>query len=249
MAGDALTDRGQPSDGAGSLGEGRELAYDAGARPRARPASRDPAREFDAVTFVKLLGVQPSPYTCMRCSTRYAPPAARRSLSVREQLGVLSEAVDRVRHQGGSLPVARATARRLMLARIDDDTYQAFVRSFHFCRDCRQLVCPSCWSASHLQCLTCLARSLSTLPPSVPAVPRPKLPISIRMRYRPRPSTLSGIAALALFAAITLTGVEVVSLLYTPGPSSPAPTHSPATPAAALPGSSAASPGASMAAR
>jgi hypothetical protein len=119
-------------------------------------------------------------YACERCKTRFVLPPSRRKLSLGGKLRSLSIGLNRTFRYHEGLGSSYDAARRQMLAKMDDEAYQAFVQSFRFCHECRQFVCNECWSTSRRSCLTCVAKSMTgtarpRLPfaPSGPEIPRP----------------------------------------------------------------------------
>jgi len=149
---------------------------------------------------------------------RFGAPLPQRKLSSVARLQAMGMALARVRSESESFDTAYSTARRLLLARHDDDAYHAFARSFHFCQECREFVCTNCWSATRRLCLTCVARSLATLEPALPAPEAPQADewdLAARPAFRARLRRDS--VLLALVAALAIVVLEVGSLLAAGG--------------------------------
>lgn len=155
-------------------------------------------------------------YACERCKTRFVLPASSHELGLAGQVRAAAMGVSRVlsRHEG--LGAAYDSARRQLLAKMDDEAYQAFVQSFRFCHECRQFVCNDCWSTSRRACLTCVARSMAgevrPRPPFAPA--GPEIPRPIAVPRPPRTERLRRDATvLAMVVAVALLAVEGGMLL------------------------------------
>jgi hypothetical protein len=186
-------------------------------------------------------------YACERCKTRFVLPASSRKLGLGGKFRAFSAGLGRtVRHHEG-LGGAYDAAKRQLLAKMDDEAYQAFVQSFRFCHECRQFVCNECWSTSRRSCLTCVAKSMAgevrprpPFAPAGPAIPRPLAPARpARTRKLRRDATVA-----ALVIAVALLCVEGGMLLIyaaTPGPTpptifqTPSPSVSPSATATATP--------------
>jgi hypothetical protein len=114
-------------------------------------------------------------YVCERCQTRFVLPPSRRRLGLGGKVSASFMAVGRLfRHRQG-FGSGYDESRRVLLQKIDDDAYRAFVQSFRFCHECRKFVCNDCWSAARRACLTCVAKSMTgtvgSRPPFVPPAP------------------------------------------------------------------------------
>ena len=165
-------------------------------------------------------------YSCERCKTRFVLPPSSRKLSLRGSLRAVVMGAGRAvkMHEG---PGAGFDAvRREILAKKNDDAYQAFVQSFRFCHECRQFVCSDCWSKARGTCLTCAARATTssartgpvvTAAAAAPEIPRPT--IQAAPRRRGRSGRYFGLVATML--AIVLLSIEggVLLLNATGGPS------------------------------
>jgi hypothetical protein len=166
-------------------------------------------------------------YACERCKTRFVLPPSSRKLSLAGKLRAFSIGVGRTfRHHEG-LGAGYDSARRQLLAKMDDEAYQSFVQSFRFCHECRQFVCNECWSTSRRSCLTCVAKSMTgtvrprpPFAPTGPEIPRPALASGPVRKGRLR----RDIALAALAVAIVLLSIEGGVLLVeaTSGPNTPA---------------------------
>ena len=104
-------------------------------------------------------------YACERCKTRFVLPPSSRGLSFAGKLRAFSMSVGRSVKLHEGLGAGYDTARRQLLAKMDDEAYQSFVQSFRFCHECRQFVCNECWSAARRSCLTCVAKSMTVVVP------------------------------------------------------------------------------------
>jgi hypothetical protein len=155
-------------------------------------------------------------YSCERCKTSFVLPPSQHELGLLGKIRAGGMAVGRTLRHRESLRSTYDGARMQLLARLDDDAYQKFVRSFKFCHECRQFVCSSCWSNSRRTCLGCFAKAGGTTvkprPPFEPAgpdIPRP-LPVA-EPRTRSRLHTDASL--LVMGAAILLLAVELVYVL------------------------------------
>ena len=164
-------------------------------------------------------------YACERCKTRFVLPASSRKLGLGGKFRAMSSGVGRtVRHHEG-LGGAYDTAKRQLLAKMDDEAYQAFVQSFRFCHECRQFVCNECWSTSRRSCLTCVAKSMAgevrPRPPFAPAGPEIPRPVAVARPARNRKLRRDATIA-ALVIAVALLGVEGgMLLIYAASPARP----------------------------
>lgn len=164
-------------------------------------------------------------YACERCKTRFVLPPSRRKLSIAGKFRSLSIGLSRTFRYHEGLGSSYDTARRQMLAKMDDEAYQSFVQSFRFCHECRQFVCNECWSTSRRSCLTCVAKSMTgtarprpPFAPTGPEIPRPALAAAVPTR---RGRVRRDAALVALGLAIVLLVAEGGILMYgafTPGP-------------------------------
>jgi hypothetical protein len=178
-------------------------------------------------------------YACERCKTRFVLPASSHKLSIAGRFRAMGLSIGRVVKQHEGLGAAYDTTRRQLLAKMDDEAYQAFVQSFRFCHECRQFVCNECWSTSRRACLTCVAKSMAgevrPRPPFAPA--GPEIPRPVAAPRPPRAQRLRRDATvLAMVIALALLAVEGgMLLMYAAGPSAtaetifvtPSPTASP----------------------
>ena len=150
-------------------------------------------------------------YACERCKTRFVLPPSSRQLSIGGKLHAFSMAIGRAFKQHEGLGTGYDTARRQLLAKMDDEAYQSFVQSFRFCHECRQFVCNECWSTSRRSCLTCVAKSMTgTVRPRPPFAPTgPEIPRPVVSTAVPRKGRLRrDMALVALAIAIVLLSVE-----------------------------------------
>jgi hypothetical protein len=151
-------------------------------------------------------------YACERCKTRFVLPPSRRKLSIAGKFRSLSIGLSRAFRYHEGLGSSYDTARRQMLAKMDDEAYQSFVQSFRFCHECRQFVCNECWSTSRRSCLTCVAKSMTgtarprpPFAPTGPEIPRPALAAAVPTR---RGRVRRDAALVGLGLAIVLLAVE-----------------------------------------
>jgi hypothetical protein len=150
-------------------------------------------------------------YACERCKTRFVLPPSSRKLSIAGRVRAFSMGVGRTfRHHEG-LGAGYDSSRRQLLAKMDDEAYQAFVQSFRFCHECRQFVCNECWSTSRRSCLTCVAKSMTgtarpraPFAPTGPEIPRPAIAAAPPRRGRLR----RDLALVAVAIAIVLVSIE-----------------------------------------
>ena len=163
-------------------------------------------------------------YSCERCKTRFVLPPSSRRLGIRGSFHAIFKGAGRTLkfHQG--LRGGVGAARRELLAKKDDEAYQAFVLSFRFCHECRQFVCNDCWSKSRGTCLTCAGkatgspvRARSIVAAAAPDIPRPIISVAPQRRGHTRRD--AGLAGVTL--AIVLLSIEggVLLLNATGGPS------------------------------
>jgi hypothetical protein len=114
-------------------------------------------------------------YSCERCKTRFVLPPSSRKLGLTGMFRAFSTGVGRALKMHEGLRHGVGVARRELLAKMDDEAYQAFVVSFRFCHECRQFVCNDCWSKARGTCLTCATKAMPsparTSPAAAPARP------------------------------------------------------------------------------
>jgi hypothetical protein len=155
-------------------------------------------------------------YACERCKTRFVLPPSSRALGIGGKVRAFGMGLSRsVRYHEG-LGASVDSARRQLLASMDDEAYQSFVKSFRFCHECRQFVCNDCWSASRRSCLTCVAKSMTGTvrprPPFAPAgpeIPRPEVAVTPgRSRRLRRDATL-----VALGLGLVLVALEAGAIV------------------------------------
>jgi hypothetical protein len=153
-------------------------------------------------------------YSCERCNKRFQLPPSAQKLGVK---GTLVAALSGIRGKGFG------AARRELLARMDDEAYQAFTLSFRFCHECQKFVCNDCWSKALGSCQTCAGKALvvSPLKPTVRAVPVPDIPRPVVSAAPPRKGhTRHSLGLVAVTLAIVLLSAEGYLLLAaTNGPS------------------------------
>jgi hypothetical protein len=150
-------------------------------------------------------------YACERCKTRFVLPPSSRGLSIAGKLRAFSMSVGRSFKLHEGLGAGYDTARRQLLAKMDDEAYQSFVQSFRFCHECRQFVCNECWSTSRRSCLTCVAKSMTgTARPRPPFAPTgPEIPRPVVAAVAPRKGRLRrDLALVAAAIAIVLVSIE-----------------------------------------
>jgi hypothetical protein len=151
-------------------------------------------------------------YACERCKTRFVLPPSRRKLSIGGKLRSLSIGLKRTFRYHEGLGSSYDAARRQMLAKMDDEAYQAFVQSFRFCHECRQFVCNECWSTSRRSCLTCVAKSMTGTarprPPFAPTGPEIPRPVAAAVAPTRRGRVRRDAALVALGLALVLLVVE-----------------------------------------
>jgi hypothetical protein len=170
-------------------------------------------------------------YACERCKTRFVLPPSSRGLSIAGKIRAFSMSVGRTVKFHEGLGAGYDTARRQLLAKMDDEAYQSFVQSFRFCHECRQFVCNECWSTSRRSCLTCVAKSMTgTARPRPPFAPTgPEIPRPVVAAAAPRKGRLRrDMAIVAVAIAIVLISIEggvlLVGAAGGTGSSTPAPT-------------------------
>jgi hypothetical protein len=186
-------------------------------------------------------------YACERCKTRFVLPPSSRGLSFAGKLRAFSMSVGRSVKLHEGLGAGYDTARRQLLAKMDDEAYQSFVQSFRFCHECRQFVCNECWSTSRRSCLTCVAKSMTgTARPRPPFAPTgPEIPRPIVAAVAPRKGRLRrDFALVAAAIAIVLVSIEGGVLLV--GAASGNPSATPANNGIAAAGTPTASPSPSL---
>jgi hypothetical protein len=182
-------------------------------------------------------------YACERCKTRFVLPPSSRGLSIAGKLRAFSISVGRSVKLHEGLGAGYDTARRQLLAKMDDEAYQSFVQSFRFCHECRQFVCNECWSTSRRSCLTCVAKSMTgTARPRPPFAPTgPEIPRPVVAAVAPRRGRLRrDFALVAAAIAIVLVSIEGGVLLV--GAASGNPSATPANNGIAAAGTPTASP-------
>jgi len=166
-------------------------------------------------------------YACERCKTRFVLPPSSRKLSIAGKGRAISMGIGRALTNHEGLGVAYDTARRQLLAKMDDDAYQSFVQSFRFCHECRQFVCNECWSTSRRSCLTCVAQTMTgtvrprpPFAPTGPEIPRPAISSAVAPVRKGR--LRRDVALVALALAIILVSLEagilIVGMIPAAGP-------------------------------
>jgi hypothetical protein len=182
-------------------------------------------------------------YACERCKTRFVLPASSRRLGIRGNTRAFAIGLGRTLRYREGLGASYATAKRNALAKVDDEAYQSFVKSFRFCHECRQFVCNDCWSDARRSCLTCVAKAMTGTtrprPPFAPVGPdisRPVVAAGPERRRRIR----RDLALVALALGLILVAVEVGVLFANAGAPGPTPvtivvTPSPSATARATP--------------
>jgi hypothetical protein len=155
-------------------------------------------------------------YACERCKTQFVLPPSSRKLKLTGKFKALGMGLGRTFKLHEGLGTGIDTARRQLLAKMDDEAYQSFVQSFRFCHECRQFVCNDCWSTSRRSCLTCVAKSMTgTVRPRAPFVPTgPQIPRPVITPVVPRRGRMRrDLALVALALAIVLVSLEAGILL------------------------------------
>ncbi|MFI5259270.1 MAG: hypothetical protein ACHQ01_06650, partial [Candidatus Limnocylindrales bacterium] len=157
-------------------------------------------------------------YACERCKTRLVLPPSRRRLGLAGKLRAFSMGAGRTIRLHEGFWAGYDLARRQLIARMDDQAYQSFVQSFHFCHDCRQFVCDECWSSAYRRCLTCVAKAMPgavrPLPPFVPI--GPEIPRSVVVAaLSPRGRLRRDFTTLALALGVVILTIEGGLLLAT----------------------------------
>jgi hypothetical protein len=184
-------------------------------------------------------------YACERCKTRFVLPPSSRGLSLAGKMRAFSMSVGRTVKFHEGLGAGYDTARRQLLAKMDDEAYQSFVQSFRFCHECRQFVCNECWSTSRRSCLTCVAKSMTgTARPRPPFAPTgPEIPRPVVAAVAPRKGRLRrDMAIVALAIAVVLVSIEGGVLLVGAAGGTGTPTPTPTEFAAVVSPSASASP-------
>ncbi len=158
-------------------------------------------------------------YACERCKTKFVLPPSSRRLSFSGRLKATGTALGQsLKHRQG-FGSSFDSARRQILAKMDDDAYQAFVQSFKFCHECRQFVCSECWSNSRKTCLGCFARAAGTTikakPPFVPEGPSIQRPMPALAPAKRKGHLRRDAGLLLAAAAVLLIVVEAVIALPT----------------------------------
>ncbi len=158
-------------------------------------------------------------YACERCKTKFVLPPSSRRLGFSGRLKATGSALGQsLKHRQG-FGSSYDSARRQILAKMDDDAYQAFVQSFKFCHECRQFVCSECWSNSRKTCLGCFARAAGTTikakPPFVPDGPSIQRPAPAFAPAKRKGHLRRDAGLLLAAAAVILIVVEAVIALPT----------------------------------
>ncbi len=99
-------------------------------------------------------------YECKRCEKAFVLPPSGEALSRSGKLHAFTMGTGKAFRYRESLRAAYGHARQQLLDEADDDAYQAFVQSFHFCDECQQFVCGDCWRSSRGTCKACAARAV-----------------------------------------------------------------------------------------
>lgn len=105
-------------------------------------------------------------YACERCKTESVLAPGRVGLGPLGGLKVRLLAIGRSirRRDGARRSVDEIRAE--VIAKIDEDAYQAFTGRFRFCHDCRRFVCPRCWNRSWSTCKSCVESAMKRMSPT-----------------------------------------------------------------------------------
>ena len=167
-------------------------------------------------------------YACERCKTRFVLPPSSHGLSLGGKLRAFTMSLGRAIKLHEGLGAGYDTARRQLLAKMDDEAYQSFVQSFRFCHECRQFVCNECWSTSRRSCLTCVAKSMTgaarprpPFAPTGPEIPRPVVTTTAPRRGRLRRDLALVAAAIAVILVSIEGGVLLVNAVSDTGGAAP----------------------------
>ena len=105
-------------------------------------------------------------YACERCKSESVLAPGRVGLGpvgwLKVRLLVIGRSIRRSEDARRSFDEIRAQ----VLAKIDEDAYQAFSSRFRFCHDCRRFVCPRCWNRSWSSCKSCVAAAMKRMSPT-----------------------------------------------------------------------------------
>jgi len=105
-------------------------------------------------------------YSCERCKTESVLAPSRLRLGLGGFLRAIGLTVRRSIRPPDSGRTSFAEVRAELVARLDEDAYQAFTSRFRFCHECRRFVCPKCWNRSWSSCKSCVARAMKHMSPT-----------------------------------------------------------------------------------
>ncbi|HEX7491424.1 MAG TPA: hypothetical protein VF337_06950 [Candidatus Limnocylindrales bacterium] len=105
-------------------------------------------------------------YACERCKTESVLAPGRVGLGVGGWLKARLIVVGRSNRRRDGTRRTFAEVRAELIARTDEDAYQALTGRFRFCHDCRRFVCPRCWNRSWSSCKSCVEQAMKRMSPA-----------------------------------------------------------------------------------
>ena len=101
---------------------------------------------------------------CECCARLLTPPLPRTRLGRRDRIRVAAMALGRMLFHFHGLASSYRTIRPRWLARRNQEAFDAFMTSFHFCNRCRGFICTRCWNKRQQMCRGCMAVARLRIP-------------------------------------------------------------------------------------
>jgi hypothetical protein len=162
-------------------------------------------------------------YACERCKKELVLPPSSRHLGLSGKFYAFWVGLGRTFRYHEGPGTGYGEARHQLLTKADDEAYQSFAKSFHFCPRCRQFVCNECWSASRGTCWLCATRATSgaaqPLPPVAPVGLEVVRPVpSLALRPRGRTHRAAPLVAFAVALVLLVFGGGLLLASVSSGP-------------------------------
>jgi hypothetical protein len=97
-------------------------------------------------------------YYCDCCKRRFPSPSSRKKLGLGDRFSVLGSALGQTLRLRGGLRSGYRTLRPRLLARRNDEEFEAFAATFNLCGGCRGFICRKCWKSKARLCRACARR-------------------------------------------------------------------------------------------
>jgi hypothetical protein len=105
-------------------------------------------------------------YGCERCKAESVLAPGRVGLGLAGRSKVRLLAIGRPIRPSEGVRRTLDEIRAKVMAKMDEDAYQAFTGRFRFCCDCRRFACPGCWNRSWASCKSCVAGEMKWMSPT-----------------------------------------------------------------------------------